>query len=514
MIERFALAGSHRPPRFGARIVGQPAPSDPVEVMLVLRRTRPLGTNGFAEPMDRQAFALAHGADHEDVRAVERFAARFNLTVTAVEPARRVVALAGPVAAIAEAFGTTLRLFQDEHGIFRGRSGEIFLPQSLEGVVTGVFGLDNRPQAMPRFRRRPHASSTPRAHDRSFTPAEVAAIYGVPPGTGAGQTIALIELGGGFRPDDIHAYFARLGIAPPAVTAVSVGGAHNAPTGDPNGPDGEVLLDIEVAGAVAPGARIVVYFAPNTDKGFLDAIATAIHDRVRAPSIVSISWGAAEPVWTKQALRAYDDAFQDAGALGVTVCCAAGDGGSEDGVGDGRAHVDFPASSPHVLACGGTRLEAAGGRVEREVVWNEPDGGATGGGVSEIFERPDYQRSTDVPASINAPHFRGRGVPDVAGNADPLTGYEVRVDGHDAVFGGTSAVAPLWAAIIARRNEALARPLGYANPSFYDAASAQAFRDVLSGSNGAYEARKGWDPCTGLGSPHGGKFWLQTSVTG
>jgi kumamolisin len=510
MIERFALPGTHRADDARARIIGTPHPSDIADVTLVLRRRAPMAPGGFAAPMDRLAFAVAHGADRGDVRTVEAFAHRFNLTVTAADLARRTVVVTGTIASLAEAFGATLRLYQSDRGTYRGRIGDIYLPGELDGVVLGVFGLDNRPQAMPRFRRRPHSARA--GTDRSFTPGEVASLYNIPPGTGAGQTIALIELGGGFSPSDLRAYFEGMAVKLPSVTAVAVSGARNEPTGDPNGPDGEVLLDIEVAGAIAPGARIVVYFAPNTDKGFLDAITTALHDHVRNPSIVSISWGGPEAAWTKQALHVYDDAFQDAAALGITVCCAAGDSGSNDGLDDGRAHVDFPASSPHVLACGGTRLEADGSTILRELVWNEADGGSTGGGVSEFFAMPSYQRNARVPASINAPHFRGRGVPDVSGNADPGTGYRVRVDGYETVIGGTSAVAPLWAAIIARRNEASGRPLGYANPALYDVPSAQAFRDVTSGTNGAFTASRGWDPCTGLGSPRGGKFWLQPSV--
>src|SRR5262249_5050321 len=155
---------------------------------------------------------------------------------------------------------------------------------------------------------------------------------------------------------------------------------------------GEVLLDIEVVGAVAPKAKIAVYFAPNTDQGFLDAITTAIHDRTRRPSAISISWGGPESSWTPQALNTYDQAFQDAAAMGVTVCCASGDDGSNDGVGDGLAHVDFPASSPNVLACGGTRLESSAGKITKEVVWNHgANNGASGGGVSEHFPPPPYQ---------------------------------------------------------------------------------------------------------------------------
>jgi kumamolisin len=275
-----------------------------------------------------------------------------------------------------------------------------------------------------------------------------------------------------------------------------------------------VLLDIEVIGSIAPAAKIAVYFAPNTDKGFLDAITTAIHDKVRKPSVVSISWGGAESTWTNQSLQSYDQAFQDAALLGVTVCCASGDDGSVDGQTDGKAHVDFPSSSPHVLACGGTRLESSNGRIQSEVVWNHgPGKGATGGGVSDFFPLPDFQKNAKVPVSVNPTHFKGRGVPDVSGDADPATGYQIRVDSKDAVFGGTSAVAPLWAALIALMNQHLQRPAGYLNPVIYaplPATPLKGFRDIVSGDNGGYFAGPGWDPCTGLGSPDGTA--LQTAL--
>ena len=243
--------------------------------------------------------------------------------------------------------------------------------------------------------------------------------------------MGIIELGA-VPPADLKTYFSGLGIkTEPSVTAVSVDGATNTPAGSPDSADGEVLLDIEVIGSIAPGAKIAVYFGPNTDQGFLDAITTAIHDTVRKPSVVSISWGGPESTWTAQALQSYDAAFQEATVLGVTVCVAAGDGGSTDGVTDGLQHVDFPASSPHVLACGGTRLQASGGKIQSEVVWND-----------------------GVPVSVPPSHFKGRGVPDVSGDADPETGYDVRVDGQNTVFGGTSAVAPLWSALTAPLNQA------------------------------------------------------------
>jgi kumamolisin len=278
-----------------------------------------------------------------------------------------------------------------------------------------------------------------------------------------------------------------------------VDGGKNVPGGDPSGADGEVLLDIEVVGALAPAADVLVYFAPNTDAGFLDAVAGAAH-ATPTPIAMSISWGQSEDQWTAQARTALDDAIQDATALGVTVTAAAGDNGSADGSADGTPHADFPASSPYALACGGTSLRAADDAVQSETVWNDgTQGGATGGGVSRVFALPSWQQSADVPMAPTG--GRGRGVPDVAGNADPETGYQVLIDGKQTVIGGTSAVAPLWAALTARLAQALGEPLGLLQPKLYSAAGG--FRDVTVGNNGVYEARAGWDACTGLGTPRG-----------
>jgi kumamolisin len=265
-----------------------------------------------------------------------------------------------------------------------------------------------------------------------------------------------------------------------------------------------VMLDIEIVGAVAPRARIAVYFAPNTSRGFLNAVLAAVHDDSRRPSVISISWGAPESEWTRQSLAAMDQAFRAGAQLGVTVCAAAGDSGSSDGVDDGETHVDFPASSPHVLACGGTRLVASGGRLRSETAWGGPRAdGATGGGVSAVFPLPDWQARANVPHSPNPGGFAGRGVPDVAGNADPATGYRIRVDGELGLIGGTSAVSPLIAGLIARINQRTRRPVGYLNRRLYGVDDRKIFRDVTSGTNGAFDAARGWDACTGLGSPIG-----------
>lgn len=504
------VAGSDRQLPLNAKAVGTPSSTEEVEITLLLRsgglQARAL-PQVAAAPMSRAAFASEFGASAADIQAVEDFAKAHGLSVVETSVPRRTVILRGTVEQAQAAFGVSLHLYEADGVTFRGRSGPVHIPDDLAGIVEGVFGLDDRPQAEPQFRladpvgaagvAHPHAAGT------SFTPPELAQAYAFPAGDGAGQTIAIIELGGGYRKADLNAYFTGLGLPVPKVSAVKVNGGQNAPDGNPNGPDGEVMLDIEVAGAIAPAAQIAVYFAPNTDAGFLNAITTAVHDARRKPSVISISWGAAEKSWTQQAMQAMDNAFHEAALLGVTVHCAAGDDGSGDRVGDNQAHTDFPASSPWATGCGGTRLELSSGQIASEVVWNNPGHGATGGGVSDTFDLPDYQQSAGVPPSSNAGHRIGRGVPDIAGVADPQTGYRVRVDGLDTVIGGTSAVAPLWAGLVARLNATRATPIGFLNPKLY-AQGAQ--RDIISGNNGAYAAGVGWDACTGLGSPDGDKL--------
>jgi kumamolisin len=435
---------------------------------------------------------------------VRQFAAQHGLSVGNVDLARRSVELSGPVGSIASAFEASIALYRSpDGGTYRGRVGELTLPAELDGVVTGVFGIDDRPQAQPHFRFRPRVTLAPQS--TQYTPPQVATAYSFPNGlTGSGQSVAIIELGGGFREDDLSDYFSSLGIALPSVHAVSVLKGENSP-GKPDGPDGEVMLDIEVLGSVAPGANISVYFAPNTDQGFIDAVTTAVHDTTRQPSVISISWGSAESTWTAQAMQQMEQAFAAAAAMGVTVTVAAGDHGSGDGVGDGLAHVDFPASAPHALACGGTSLQlSTTGRIITETVWNDgTGGGAGGGGVSVVFPVPSYQQYANIPQSANPGGKTGRGVPDIAGDADPDTGYTVRVDGETMTVGGTSAVAPLWAGLIALLNQSLGQPVGFLQPFLYSAAGMAALHEITSGSNGAYSAHAGWNACTGLGSPDG-----------
>ena len=515
--KRHVLVGSERQALHGAKSVGAVRPDERIEVTVRVRAKAPLQAleaRGLADDrhpgqrkyLSRDEHTAAHGADAQDLAKVAEFAISHGLVVVESSAARRSVVLSGDAKSLSAAFGVTLQQFEHEAGTYRGRTGTISVPADLAGIVEGVFGLDNRPQAEPHFLRHdPSRGLMPRAA-ASFTPVDLAKLYGFPAGLdGSGECIAIVELGGGYRPADLKAYFSGLGLHAPKVKAVAVDHGRNHPT-NANSADGEVMLDIEVAGAIAPKATIAVYFAPNTDQGFLDAVTTAVHDNVHKPSVISISWGAAESNWTAQAMTQFDQAFQAAASMGVTVCVAAGDNGSSDGATDGKPHVDFPASSPNALGCGGTKLLASGNNISSEVVWNEGANSATGGGVSAFFPLPSYQAGAHVPPIAGSSH-KGRGVPDVAADADPATGYQVRVDGQNLVFGGTSAVAPLWAGLVALMNQKLGHPVGILNPLLYGSLSGRGLlNDVATGNNGAYAARKGWDACTGWGSPNGAKL--------
>jgi kumamolisin len=564
------LPGSERTQLSGVQPAGQLNESETITVTLVLRRRAqvPAALVIGPETVTHEELDAQYGAETDDIALVTSTMTELGLTVTDTHQGSRRMMVSGTIAALSAAFGTTLTLVTSPQpggtgeATHRYRSGSLSVPADLAGIVTAVLGLDDRPVARPQFRRLTAAAAsrtvtpetatpetatpetatpetatpetatpetatpetatpetaTPETATPEAAPAaptavpltapQVASLYNFPAGTdGTGQTIAIIELGGGYTQSDLDMYFSGLGLATPSVTAVGVGGGSNSP-GQPS--DGEVELDIQVAGAVAPKAAQLVYFAANTDQGFINAIAQAVHT-TPPPIVVSISWGQSEDQWSQQSRTSMDSVFADATALGVTVTVAAGDNGSSDDPNStSGVHVDFPASSPHVLACGGTQLigNLNTNTITSEVVWNElaNNEGAGGGGVSDVFPLPSWQASVGVPP-IAGGTSTGRGVPDVAGNADPVTGYLVVVDGKQQPIGGTSAVAPLWAGLIARLAQATGKKFGLLQPLIYGGvtagAAAQGFNDISQGNNGAYSAGPGWDATTGLGSPNG-----------
>ena len=301
------LSGSERKPLPNSRLVGPVDPNESVEVTVYLRRPSTSNlTNIINEQiqhhgrhLSREEFAASHSASADDIAKVVDFAGKNDLTVVETDPAARKIVLAGTAAAMSAAFATELQQYEHPHGTYRGRTGSIHVPAELDQIIVGVFGLDNRPQAQPHMQIFDKAvtTNTTSAAAVSYTPVQVAHLYDFPTGAsdnGRGECIALIELGGGYKHKDLQTYFKQLNIPMPKVSSVSVDKGHNHPTGTVDSADGEVDLDIEIAGAIAPGAHIAVYFAPNTDRGFLDAITKAVHDTTHNPSVISISWGSAE----------------------------------------------------------------------------------------------------------------------------------------------------------------------------------------------------------------------------
>ena len=524
MASYVTLPGSRRTPMPNSRLAGPVNKSDIASVTVRVR------SSGDPATLVKKAYELAgkplaersylthaelekqYGARQEDLDKVEHFAQVHNLTVVHRSAAERSLVLRGTLGDLLAAFPANVQIYHHASGTYRGRSGEIKVPAELSGIISGIIGFDTRPKH--RLPRREVKS----AHDgpggeNGVAATEFASRYKFPEnlnGTtldGTGQTIAIIELGGGFQNSDLAVYFKEIGVPPPKVSAISVDRVGNSPGDDA---DGEVMLDIEVAGAIAPRAKLAVYFAPNEGKGFVDAINAAVHDAQRKPSVISISWGSPEDLIDQQSLDAYHEIFAAAAALGITICAASGDHGTADldsGRWDGQIHVNDPSCDYMVLGCGGTQIVS-----DEDVVWNDgtpfdintPGGGgwATGGGISQIFPVPQYQNGVKLPKALKlAPGSTaavgnpGRGVPDIAMSA---TNYFTRVDTSESAAGGTSAVAPLMAALVARLNQALGVNVGFLNPFLYANAAKGVVQAVTKGTNAVKDTCPGYVAGPGL----------------
>ena len=472
---------------------------------------------GRRPPLERREFAAQFGARREHIAAVRQFAKANGFRVTNLSMARRVVQLSGTRGRLAAAFGVNAVRYDVAGTSWHSLIGSIYLPKQLEGRVRAVFGFNERPDLQRAGAGAMAAKAATSAKGAkaakpgtkvSYTAPEVGDLYEFPKHLdGRGQSIAVIALGGGYLRSDMRAYFRALRLPMPDIRWKSVHGARNAPNGDTAMFDGEVTGDVQTVGALAPRARVVVYFAPNTHRGFFEAISQAVHDPHARNTVVSISWGQAEVHWRRRTVSALNRVLLEAAALGVTVCCSSGDFGAYADQNDRDPHVNFPGSSPYALACGGTTLIGKRDRIDSERVWNNHTG-ASGGGVSAIFELPAWQRECRVPKTSRG--FVGRGVPDVGANADPLTGYRVYLRGKWCVGAGTSAASPLWAGLVARLNQERVEPIGLVAPLMYDRfrrlTRSRALVVITKGTNGLYRARKGWSACTGLGTPRGLKL--------
>jgi kumamolisin len=528
------LTGSRHPHPKSHRKLGLTDPEQELTVTLLLRRRRGGGklkaladfckaAGTLHKAPSRTDFANTGGADPKDLKTVATFARTAGLTVLSSHKARRTVIVRGSVALINKSFALKLHDYRFAGGEYRSHDGPVSVPRRLAGIIEAVVGLTNRKVPAQHYAARRAKVTADPPNTQPVTPQQIASLYQFPPGDGAAQTIGLYEMDAGGAAgyslkdiqDSIQAFGGALKV--PTLIDVAIDGVGNSGVSD-----GETGLDITVAGAIAQGATIAVYFTGGTVQAILHALQRMIHpdpgDPV--PSIISISygWGPDAPAAAAFSPSEYtqlDALFQDAANLTITVLVSSGDSGAFI-MNKTQAQVSYPASEPWVTACGGTTVGNIQGASFEEFAWNDlSDGGshapgATGGGISDRFAAPAFQKNAALPRNIVSKKT-GRGIPDVAGNASENSGYIQYIQGQRGPVGGTSAVAPLYAGLIARINANLGRSVGFINPHIY-AAAGGAFRDIAGPAGPAnnsygrvvgYPVTVGWDGCTGLGSVKG-----------
>lgn len=510
--ERAELLNTERPAPSGT-LVGPTDPNTEISVTMMVKSkaTDKEIDDTLAQIINKQRNVLTEaefdaqfGADPAAMKKVLKFAQDNGLKVEKSDDRSGQVILRGKVDEFNKAFDVKMQDYKDGSDLTRAHTGALSVPRNMAADVQGVFGLDNRTQSEAHFRPLPPGIS-PHAVS-GYMPNEVADEYHFPKTSlGAGQSVGIVEFGGGLDVKDNAKYYKDHNLKVPDIQIIGIGGAKNSPG---QGADGEVALDTQVIGVVAPDAKQQLIFAPNSEQGFVDAITRASFpekDEIQNTAI-SISWGAPESSWSEQTMQNMNMAFKKAALRGISVFAAAGDDGAKDKSPDGKFTTDYPSSDPFVTGTGGTNLNIG---AHKEVTWNDGNGpfsGATGGGISRSFPVPEFQNGIQLPANANNDNKVGRGAPDVAGNASPFTGYRVRVHGAETVMGGTSAVAPLYAALMMRVNGSLSHPAGYLNPFLYKNGKSDAFNDITEGNNNGYNAGPGWDAATGWGSIRGDKF--------
>ena len=493
----------------GAAAAGDVHPNERITITVHLKRRSPdrfapVSAGDLARlraPITRELLAAQRARTHGRAAArATRFAKANGLVVRETDITRRRMVLEGTAQQMTELFGVSLAMYDDGQRRFRARTGPLFVPAEIAPWTRAILGFDQRPLA-----RRLQGLAGAGQGD-GLLPTEIAALYGLRlEGDVSTQCVGIIALGGGYLQADLDAATAAMQRPPANVVDQSVAGATNA-FGGGTLADQEIALDLQILAGLLPKARIVVYFAQNSIQYVADALHQAVWDDVNRPQVLSVSWGSAEKFWTPDARDTVQAALADAVRLNVSVAFAAGDELATAGLTDGKAHVSFPASSPYVLSCGGSAPTLDdGGSIATEAAWNEGFQG-TGGGISDVFPVPDYQSGLALPPSVNDSAVR-RGVPDVAGAAAKTPGYRIFINGRPTPKDGTSAVTPLWAALIAHANAQRGAPIGLVNPALY--ANAALLRQITQGNNRVdhtgkgYDAGAPWNACTGLGVPNG-----------
>ncbi len=564
MAKRRVIGGSDTGAKTASH-AGGTDPADRIEVTVILRSAAPIP--GKVEPFEhlsRDEFAQRYGASADDIAQVTSWAESLGLEVTGTSPVRRSVYLSGDKAALDQAFDVELTMFHHGDGVRHGFHGSPSVPEHLGDIIIMVLGLHGQPLLARHIgtgAREESDGGDGSAQASAASPElermdlrtvdKLTDFYGFPAGDGEGECVGIIEMGAdcGYYRSDLDKFFGSSSKID--YEDVCVGNGRNAPIPEDFVREfadwslgkghymyaakstAEATMDVSMIGALAPKAKIWVYFGAATEQGLLAMIQTALFDSDPAPSVISISWGFQERDIIPSGegyvglAEFLDEIFLSAAHLGVTICVAAGDWGAANAKDDSRRNtrgvpdVEFPASCPHVLACGGTTILKDG----NEVVWNadypphrsgvDPSWimhGATGGGFSRIFERPEWQ---------NGLHdHKGRGLPDVAAVADPRCGARFVLAGLEVPFGGTSTAAPIWAGLVLRLNQALGRRVGWLNPIIYGLANETGYgsddsplTDVTQGDNrfkpsdeAGFSATEGWDACSGLGVPRGEKL--------
>lgn len=444
---------------------------------------------------------------------VQAWLRRQGLIVTSASANGLQVSAVGSAAHLSRAFHTSLWHYRQGDRSFDANRGPLSLPAALSGIVGGVAGLDSRSVEVNAGFQVGHRAPGG-GPDGGYTPGEVAQLYDLAPLqgrglNGQGQTVAILTHSD-YSDADLRQFNQEYNLDPTLPTRVAVdGGAALDPESQ-----AESEMDAEIVHEIAPRASILEYLADNSAAGTI-----AMYNRVvseRKAQVITTSWGANERALSSSQVKAIDSALKEAAAQGQTVLAASGDQGAYDEAqaphGDPNLlEVDFPASDPWVTGVGGTTLQAgSGGLYGSEAAWSDTlREVGSGGGLSILFPRPAYQAG---PGVQNQYSNTMRQVPDVAGDADPHTGFSVYTMDHAAswlVAGGTSASAPLWAGMVVLANQALGHPLGFLNPTLYalaaqpPAGASPPLHDITQGNNLYYHATPGWDFATGLGSLDG-----------